>query len=185
MAGCWRSGSVAEARDLVIGIGNPLRSDDGVGWWLARMARRLRPMPRVLLVQQLTPELVEDLALAQRVLFIDAWLPQGGEAVPARRARLQPLQFATDGGAGAFSHHLDPQQLLAITAQLHGRAPAAWQLLLPAHALAHGARLSGPMRRQLPAATLLLRRWCDGDSEAPAGLQAVALQGSAAMDGHA
>jgi len=150
---------ISDRRDLVIGIGNPLRRDDGVGWWLARRARRLRPAPRVLAVQQLTPELVEVLAAARRVLFIDAWLPQAGTAAPAR---LLPLSLPPAGaGGGAFSHQLDPPQLLAITALLHGRTPSAWLLLLPAHALEHGARLSPAMRRQLPAASLLLRRWCE------------------------
>jgi len=104
MESCWRSGCVAKAvswaasgalrqtavealgpesrwlagRDaLVIGIGNPLRSDDGVGWWLARRAERWLPPSQLRAVQQLTPELSADVAAAARVLFIDAWLVPG------------------------------------------------------------------------------------------------------------
>lgn len=67
--------------DLVIGIGNPLRSDDGVGWWLARRAERWLPASQLRAVQQLTPELAADVAAAARVLFIDAWLVPGGSGL--------------------------------------------------------------------------------------------------------
>lgn len=69
----WLAGRDA----LVIGIGNPLRSDDGVGWWLARRAERWLPPSQLRAVQQLTPELSADVAAAARVLFIDAWLVPG------------------------------------------------------------------------------------------------------------
>ncbi|MEB3362613.1 MAG: hypothetical protein VKI42_10885 [Synechococcaceae cyanobacterium] len=65
--------------DLVIGIGNPLRGDDGVGRWLARRGELWLPQAQWRAVQQLTPELAADVAAAARVLFIDAWLvPDGG-----------------------------------------------------------------------------------------------------------
>lgn len=204
---CWRSVSVAEGgADLVIGIGNPLRGDDGVGWWLAERAEQLPPATptgsRLLVraVQQLTPELSEELAGARRVLFIDAWWPPGqgmrlhqpqersqqreaasgadrdtamaataGEVWPAPQAspRLQRLEALTpehrqaihDGNV--FSHHLDPARLLAITALLHGAAPQAWQLLVPAFAMPHGRDVSPQLHALLPAAEAQLRRWLE------------------------
>jgi hydrogenase maturation protease len=165
---CWRSGGVAESgrvarQDLVIGIGNSLRKDDGVGWQLARWAQRRWPDLRLIQVQQLTPELSSALVEARRVLFIDAWLP------PIRRdvAPMPELQLlaAPLPGSGAvqdgslFSHGLEPQPLLAITQLLHGRAPRAWQLLVPAFDLGHGDGLSEPLQRLLPQAEDLLRRW--------------------------
>jgi len=55
---------------LVIGIGNPLRGDDGVGTWLAEQAAVLTAAEpdgpvAVRSVQQLTPELAEELGRAQ------------------------------------------------------------------------------------------------------------------------
>lgn len=173
MAGCWRSAAVAEgARDLVIGIGNPLRGDDGVGWWLARRAEALRPAARVLTVQQLTPELAAELAVARRLLLLDAWWPQGRDAglqPPGGRATagtaaagpsLRRLR-CSDGSAeaGAFSHQLDPAQLLAITRWLFGRAPESWQLLVPAYAMPHGAAFSPQLQHQLPKAEAMLLLW--------------------------
>lgn len=173
----------ADLHDLVIGIGNPLRGDDAVGAWLAERVVPTDVAVRVLVVQQLTPELAETLAASRRVLFIDAWWQPGPAAVPsvdpaapARRhdvppagtvAAIQPLLrrlSRTDATieAGAFSHVLDPAQLLAITTLLYGRAPQAWQLLVPAFRLGHGRGLSAALRRLLPQGQTLLRQWCEG-----------------------
>ena len=156
----------------MIGIGNPLRGDDGVGWWLARRAEALRPTTRVLTVQQLTPELAAELAVARRLLLMDAWWSQdretgmqetGGRARarrPAGRPCLRRLQCSKGPDeAGAFSHHLDPAQLLAITHWLFGREPETWQLLVPAYAMPHGEAFSPQLRHQLPRAQTLLVRW--------------------------
>lgn len=202
---CWRSVSVAEGgADLVIGIGNPLRGDDGVGRWLAERAEQLPPgtptgdPPLVRTVQQLTPELAAELTDARRVLFIDAWWPPGqGTGVHQAPAQPQALEAGGDGGGGAapavtasngrpaappsprlqrldaltpihrralhddgaFSHHLDPAGLLAITALLYGAAPEGWQLLVPAFAMPHRQGLSLPLRQLLPAAEVQLRHW--------------------------
>ena len=79
---------------LVIGIGNPLRGDDGVGPLLAEQAGGRS-------VHQLTPELAAELAELEAVLFIDAWLaPAGG---PPQLVELIPA------GAGApDTHRLEP-----------------------------------------------------------------------------
>lgn len=174
----------ADLHDLVIGIGNPLRGDDAVGAWLAERVVSTDAAVRVLVVQQLTPELAQTLAASRRVLFIDAWRPPGPAAVPsvdpaapARRhdvppsagtvAAIQPRlrrlsRTAATLEAGAFSHVLDPAQLLAITTLLYGRAPRAWQLLVPAFRLGHGSGLSAELRRLLPQGQTLLRQWCEG-----------------------
>lgn len=153
--------------DLVIGIGNPLRGDDGVGWVLAQQAEALSPPPLVRCVQQLTPELSLALAEARRVLFLDAWLPGAQISIEGRSPQpvLIPLKPASAAGGvaagvGGFSHVLDPAQLLAITALLHGRVPQAWQLLVPAYCLDHRDGLSPEMGLLLPGATSLLSSWC-------------------------
>lgn len=208
---------MTERHDLVIGIGNTLRGDDGVGWWLAQRAETLGPAahresarsiqgtaavnarPLVRSVQQLTPELAEELQNMRRVLFIDAWWQTAGDTcgrgmspraaamgdipdtsdAPLLRNPILPsagISFgpidpvlerltAADGSeqAGAFSHQLEPSQLLAITALLHGRAPEAWRLLVPAWAMGHGEGFSSQLERRLPKAEDLLVRWCCGE----------------------
>ncbi len=138
-------------RSLVIGIGNPLRSDDGVGWRLAEEVGGLA-------VHQLTPELAAELLRVDRVLFVDAWqLPSAAAAQGRLRPRLCPL---APGSAGqTSSHRLEPAQLLALAFALYGARPAAAELLLPAREFAHGVVLSPALRRQLPQARRLLRHW--------------------------
>jgi len=97
---------------LVIGYGNPLRGDDGFGY---RAAERI---PGAIAVQQLTPELMDPIARADRVVFLDAT----AEGVPGeiRRRRVEP-----SSSGGAFTHHSTPEGLLAGAQVLYGRAPEA------------------------------------------------------------
>lgn len=139
--------------DLVIGIGNPLRGDDGVGWWLAQRAERAGSLVR--LVPQLTPELALEVAAARRVLFVDACCAAGRAAAPQLR-RLWP-GGAAHGVAGG--HQLEPAEVLALATLFREDPPPAWLLLLPAYAFPHDTALSAAARRRLPQAQLLLRRW--------------------------
>jgi hydrogenase maturation protease len=128
-----------------------LRNDDGVGWQLAEELGGLA-------VHQLTPELAAELAMVERVLFVDAWQVPPGLLEPGRT---QPWLRAVVPGAGGpgSSHQLEPAELLALTAALYGAQPVAQELLLPARNFAHGTRLSPGLRRQLPRARRLLRQW--------------------------
>jgi hypothetical protein len=177
------------ASSLLIGIGNPLRGDDGVGPWLVetwgrRRARRgavraaqcgeagvLPARLQVRVVDQLLPELTEELATVRRVLFVDAW-----RVAPGAGPRLLPVA-AVDRRAGSDAawappgwtpgHHLSPAVLLQLSACLYGRAPAAQSLLIPATAFAvtdpgaGPARFSAELRSQLPRAWQLLDHWLE------------------------
>jgi hydrogenase maturation protease len=58
---------------LVIGYGNTLRGDDGVGPRVAEAVRALRlPGVSTLVCQMLTPEHAAPISLAQTVIFVDA-----------------------------------------------------------------------------------------------------------------
>ena len=180
---------------LVIGIGNPLRGDDGIGW---RLAAQL-PAGSGLGVrcrQQLTPELAEELAAVERVLFLDAWLgpegPDGAsppEGVGANRPSLWlPLQLqqlpapdelnpangsaAVWAGAapwGGASHGLSPPVLLALSQALYGRSPRAHQLLLPAHRFGHGDGISPGLARRLGEVRRLIEAWIAAGSALQGG----------------
>lgn len=158
-------------RSLVIGIGNPLRGDDGVGW---QLAEELGDPHRS--VHQLTPECAALLLDWERVLFVDAaWSAEGGagpsdplqaaQAAPLPSLRRLPCDPSGLGAAPAaaitpvLSHHLSAEALLAIAAELYDHRPEAWQLLLPAVDFAHAEAVSPSLRALLPEARRLLRRW--------------------------
>jgi len=108
------------AKVLIVGYGNPLRGDDGVGW---RAAERLRgairdPDVEIHALHQLTPEVMEALGRADRAIFIDACV-----GAVAGEIRERPVE--AEGGAAAFSHNATPAALLAGARALYGHAPQA------------------------------------------------------------
>ncbi len=117
---------------LLVGIGNTLRRDDGAG---AALVERFsnRTDCRVLVVHQLLPEHVDDLARCARVVFADA-------AIDTTDVRLAPL--APSSRAPGLGHAGDPGWLLALCESLHGRSPEAWLLTIPAADLGFGIGLS-------------------------------------------
>jgi len=121
---------------LIIGYGNPLRGDDGFGY---RAAERI---PSAMAVHQLTPELMEPISRADRVIFLDA----SAEGVPGeiRRRELAP---AAEGRA--FTHHATPEALLAGALQLYGRAPTATLITVTCASFDLSDRLSPPVATAL------------------------------------
>jgi hydrogenase maturation protease len=130
---------------LIIGYGNPLRSDDGFGW---HAAMRLREIIRdagveILAVHQLTPELMEPLSRVRRVIFIDA-------AVGEEPGKLTLATLATTGGpAPAFTHFATPAVLLEGARSLYGARPEALLITVVGLDFEIGAELSEPVRLAL------------------------------------
>src|SRR5579884_3466016 len=107
-------------RCLLLACGNTLRGDDDVGPCLCAWAQeKFRGDPRVRMIvrQQWTPELAEDIAAAPAALFIDCSARSGPGIV--HLTAVQP-EAASDA---AGTHHLDAAGLLALAQQLYGRSP--------------------------------------------------------------
>src|SRR5690242_15224744 len=132
---------------LVIGIGNPLRGDDGLGW---RAVEALRQMPSLkaaetVICHQLTPELAETVAQARRVIFIDACV---GTPPGAIRVNLLPPAPSQDS---AWSHRLDPRGLMQYSRRLYGVWPEAWTISMTGGAYDYSEGLSTLVESRLPA----------------------------------
>jgi len=102
-------------RTLIIGYGNPLRGDDGLGW---RVAEELATHPEfseaeIVSRHQLTPEMAEHISHADRVLFIDATR----DGTPGE-ITCQPVNGASI--PTQFSHQYSPDELLALAHALYG-----------------------------------------------------------------
>ena len=120
---------------LVIGYGNPLRSDDGVGPKVAEAVEALHlPGLVVIACHQLTPELAEAVSEARAVVFVDA------AADASTEVQLRQLEPAAD--TQLMAHAADPRSLLALAQQLFGRCPPAWWLTIPVENLEFGESLS-------------------------------------------
>ena len=134
-------------RPLIVGYGNPLRSDDGLGPLAAALLAddpRLRGA-RVLQRHQLTPELAADVAEASLVILIDVNIVDESGVVSVRR-----LDETAGSGSGS-SHHAAPEDLIALARALWDASPAVFIVSVGAASLEVGEDLSPPLLRALPA----------------------------------
>jgi hydrogenase maturation protease len=132
-------------RLLIVGYGNPLRSDDGLGWHIAqRLSHEVSaPDVHVIRTQQLTPEIAEAASRARHVLFIDA--TRAG--IPGTLA-CEPVSA---GVAARHTHEMSPASLLKIAADLYGSAPSAHLLTIVGNSFEAGESLSPAVVAAIPA----------------------------------
>ncbi len=105
---------------MVIGYGNSLRGDDGIGPYVAEiLTRRELPLVVVHSTIQLVPELAEEVAGARCVIFVDACYNAGACPVHIHR-----LNLATSDSNHA--HSVGPKDILRLASMCFGRVPPAW-----------------------------------------------------------
>ncbi len=93
----------ANRRVLIIGIGNPLRSDDGLGWAVAeQLSLECDTSCDIRIVHQLTPDVAQWVAAADLVVMIDA----SHEGEPGELC-VRQLSFSVQPGA-IGTHHTTP-----------------------------------------------------------------------------
>src|SRR5271168_4994806 len=140
---------------LVIGYGNELRRDDGVGRRVARtVAEWGVPDVCALAVHQLTPELADDIARAETVVFVDAALVGGSPQVSVQSVRAALSNAPTN-------HASSPPALLALAELLYGRRPVAWLLTVPARDLGFGVGLSPETEKDAVRALRFVHKWLE------------------------
>jgi hydrogenase maturation protease len=146
---------------LVVGYGNPLRSDDGVG---PAVAERLASDPRfagadVRAEHQLTPEHALDASNSWLLVLIDA--AEGvaaGEVVirdlgPTGSAGDDPaLAGRAEEGGPPLTHHVDPSSLLGLAAELWGAAPRTLLVGIGPASLELGEELTSEVEAAVPRA---------------------------------
>jgi hydrogenase maturation protease len=122
---------------LVIGYGNMLRRDDGVGPRVAQaVAKWDLPEVQTLPLPQLTPELTEMLIQVDQVYFIDA------DPSQTLQVSICPLSADEAGGSRMSPHSSDPHFLLHLCHALYRSYPQAWWVMVPAKDFRVGTQLS-------------------------------------------
>lgn len=101
---------------LLIGVGNTLRGDDGVGIRVAEQARTRFPQLAVLCVQGLSPELADTVAPYDLLLIVDA-------SVVTTTLRVSEVTPAASGEK-IQSHTMSPAGILGLAVTLYNRAPS-------------------------------------------------------------
>jgi hydrogenase maturation protease len=131
---------------LVVGYGNPLRCDDGVGWVVAERIEELMvdecsyftpegPGVKVITCHQLTPELAAEFAQFDLVILIDACVD-----LPPGQSRWCELTAQANGPAD--THQVGAGALLSLSQSLYGRTPRALLLTIGGQEWGLGGELS-------------------------------------------
>ncbi len=130
---------------LIIGFGNRLCGDDCVGSRIARILDDCYhddPDVRVIGAHQLTPEMSEDIAGSEFVLFLDAAVGQHPGEVQRSTVLPRPEPLS-------FTHLLDSAALLSAASELYGSAPPAELLTIVGASFEMGEELSDVVRGKL------------------------------------
>ena len=129
----------------VIGIGNTLRRDDGVGAKVIDCLRARVDPDRVELFtcHQLLPEVVESLRGRAGVIFVDA-------SVELDAGEVRCDDVVVDPAPWRWGHHLEPASLLGIMDPVE--RPAARTIAIGAVDFEFGEELSTDVDHAVPAA---------------------------------
>ena len=145
---------------LVIGYGNPVRADDGVGPYLARALEKELPGCRFLTPHQLSPELAEDVAQSDLVIFLDAeW-----EGTPGQ-VKAYELKPAPHRQTASFTHQMDPEVLLTAAEVLYGRSPRAFVVSVTGADFGFSEAFSPEVERAIPEMIREAKRLIDEGRE--------------------
>lgn len=143
-----------KARCLILACGNTLRGDDGVGLWLAAWAEdrfKGEAAVRVIADHQWTPELAEEVAHAESVLFIDCSVDSAPGLITL--ATVNP----SSAGTGHGTHHLGAAELLGLAQEYYNSLPRDAQLLTIGAASTELAEVfSEPVAAALPEACRMI-----------------------------
>jgi Ni,Fe-hydrogenase maturation factor len=113
------------------------------------------------------PELAEELAGAERAVFVDASVEKPAGKVAIRRVSAQ------DGRSKSapLGHFASPEGLLALCSGLYGRVPETWSIGVGVSSLAVGdgltplvARAANRLCRRL---AFRIRQWCRTADDCP------------------
>jgi len=137
----------------VIGYGNTLRGDDGVGPRVAEALGELDiPGVRSLVCPMLTPELADPISRAHTVIFVDAAVDAPDEV---QLRKLEPNESSQ-----LMAHAADPRTMLALSRDVFSHTPRAWWLTIPAVKMDFCEELSPQARRGFWEAMEKIRSIC-------------------------
>lgn len=140
---------------LVIGYGNSLCGDDGVGPFVVEQLASAEGEKdrdvQFLAVHQLTPELAEPVSRADTVIFVDAAC--GGAPGTISSYKFMPSAKIPETiiMPGALTHHLDVRLLLSYVHYLYGQRPTTYLYTIAAENLGLGDSFSPAVEQALPS----------------------------------
>ena len=132
---------------LIIGYGNPLRGDDGIGWAVVEQLDSSLIISQssleLLAVHQLMPELADPVSEADLVIFVDACVDGEPGDVGVTAVASHPI-------AQSYTHHLGPVELLSYAQGVNGRCPSAYLITITGQSFGYEEKLSPPVEKAIP-----------------------------------
>ena len=131
---------------LVIGYGNPLRGDDGLGWRVVdRLAETTADQStKLLAVHQLAPELAEPMSEAELIIFVDA--SYEGDPGSWRCEAIAPDAITSN----ALAHHFTPVGLLGYADAIFKARPRCLLISVAAQSFDCGDKLTPKVEAAVP-----------------------------------
>lgn len=133
---------------LVIGYGNLLRGDDGVGHHVVGALEPLLPEGSVFAIHQLTPEWAETISHVRNVVFVDAAV--GDSPGEVRSLQIMPLPYQPG------SHELTAEGVLSMALDLFGRCPNAHIVTITGGSFELSDSLTAPVADSVPVAARIV-----------------------------
>lgn len=139
-------------KTLVIGYGNPLRGDDGVGWRVVDAVNEWAlDDVEAIACHQLVPELAEPVSRAAQVIFVDAAVDGTPGTVSVS------VVFRDSPSAPASTHHVGPAAVLAYAEDVYGSCPPARLVTVTGAAFGYEEALSPAVVDAFPVVLQQLR----------------------------
>jgi hydrogenase maturation protease len=133
---------------LIIGLGNALRSDDGIGWRVVTDVRANLDAETIEVIecQELAPEMADKIRGAALVIFVDAAI----EGIPGE-VRHQRLNAPHARSAKqVFAHGRTPEALVALAAELYAATPEVHLFTVSGSSFRYGEEFSPEVAGALP-----------------------------------
>jgi hydrogenase maturation protease len=140
----------------ILALGNPQRQDDGIGPCVAACLRRYGKQWRGVAIESepmLDPTLLEEVADAEAILFVDA-------AIDGQKESIRWSHLAPELSHRSFGfHHLSPAAFLGLLGSLYHRHPNAWLVAVRGDSFDLAEKVTPIARWRAEAAAAQIAEW--------------------------
>lgn len=142
-------------KTLVIGYGNPLRRDDGVGWVLAEELEKRYSQSHVecRMSIQLVPEMAARFGEFDQVLFIDAAVSGNPGFISINEVK------KGQASEKPLNHEFDFDEMVSFAEMFHPKIPQLTLFTVSGSDFSFGAGLSEQVAASIPGALVALEEF--------------------------
>ena len=141
-----------ENKILIIGIGNTLRSDDGVGAYVCTSIDKMNlPGVTIDIVQQLQVEMIEEMTHYDHIILVDA-------STANDTIQFEPLQETLHQTVSS-SHHINASLVQTLSQKLYNKTLSIYLCAIPASNFETGDSLTMRTKKLAEEAIVIITSW--------------------------